>query len=146
MTKEQELLGALAQMLVDKFHAEYPEGTQPGDCTRLAMGYLNLLHEFETAQPEGTRFKAVGWYDRIHDRAKWEPGMQPPHGALLFRPDNSHDDERTKALYDALEAVKGEHLEEPQTDDDRVYDQAVTDCECAIERILFRPTPQKGEG
>ncbi len=46
--KQRELLGALAQMMVNKFHAEYPENTQPGDATRLAMGYLCLLADLST--------------------------------------------------------------------------------------------------
>ena len=49
--RERELMAALAQMMVDKFHREYPEGTQPGDGTRLAMGYLNLL---ASVSAEGT--------------------------------------------------------------------------------------------
>lgn len=61
MNKERELLGALAQMMVNKFHADYPDGTQPGDATRLAMGYLNLLHE--TQRPEVESVKGSDSYD-----------------------------------------------------------------------------------
>lgn len=50
--KERELMQAIAQAMCNKFHADYPEGTQPGDATRLAMGYLNLLHDFNEQADE----------------------------------------------------------------------------------------------
>lgn len=34
----------------------------------------------------GTTFTAIGYYDAPSKMTLWEPGKEPPHGALVYRP------------------------------------------------------------
>ena len=42
---------------------------------------------------------------------------------------------RREALEDAMTACRAEHLSDPQSEEDAIYDQAVTDCVCAIKDL-----------
>lgn len=47
--------------------------------------------EWAKSLQSATEFRAIGYYDRLHDRAHFEPGMRPADGALLFRPVSAAD-------------------------------------------------------
>ena len=100
--RERELMAALAQTMVNKFHCEYPEGTQPGDATRIAMGYLNLLaslsavvqhnspagHEENRAETDPGAKNSADTYREPHAPASSEGRQEPKHvcGLQGFNP------------------------------------------------------------
>ena len=52
---------------------------------------------------------------------------------------------RREALEDAMTACLAEHLSNPQSEEDAVYDQAVADCVCAIKGLASKyAAPQVG--